>query len=61
MHRDDVAELVRLWNGKFWLKASCRWPISSGGPEIGCAGIVLSNHGSRQVSALGEHARYSSG
>jgi L-lactate dehydrogenase (cytochrome) len=45
----DVAEMVRLWNGRFCLKGVMSTADARRAAEIGCAGIVLSNHGGRQL------------
>ena len=49
MNWDDVAEMVRLWNGKFCLKGVMSVEDARRAVEIGCSGIVLSNHGGRQL------------
>jgi len=49
MSWDDVAEMVRLWDGKFCLKGVMSGADANRAAEIGCAGIVLSNHGGRQL------------
>jgi L-lactate dehydrogenase (cytochrome) len=49
MNWDDVAEMVQLWNGKFCLKGVMSVADAKQAAEIGCAGIVLSNHGGRQL------------
>ena len=49
MNWDDVAEMVRLWDGKFCLKGVMSVGDAKRAAEIGCAGIVLSNHGGRQL------------
>src|SRR5947208_10479490 len=46
---DDVAEMGQLWNGKFCLKGIMTVADARRAVEIGCAGIVLSNHGGRQL------------
>ncbi len=46
---DDVAEMVRFWNGKFCLKGVMSVDDAKRAVDIGCAGIVLSNHGGRQL------------
>jgi len=46
---DDVSEMVKLWNGKFCLKGVMSVEDARRAAEIGCAGIVLSNHGGRQL------------
>ena len=45
----DVAEMVQLWNGCFCLKGIMAVADAKRAAEIGCAGIVLSNHGGRQL------------
>ncbi len=46
---DDVAEMVRHWNGQFCLKGIMSVADAKRAVEIGCTGIVLSNHGGRQL------------
>lgn len=46
---DDVAEMVRHWNGQFCLKGIMSVEDARRAVEIGCTGIVLSNHGGRQL------------
>ncbi|TAM96273.1 MAG: alpha-hydroxy-acid oxidizing protein [Rhizobiaceae bacterium] len=46
---DDVAEMVRYWNGQFCLKGVMSVDDARRAVEIGCTGIVLSNHGGRQL------------
>ncbi|MEO8345601.1 MAG: alpha-hydroxy acid oxidase [Betaproteobacteria bacterium] len=46
---DDVAEMVRHWNGQFCLKGIMSVGDAKRAVEIGCTGIVLSNHGGRQL------------
>src|SRR5258707_12955790 len=46
---DDVAEMVKLWNGQFCLKGIMSVADAKRAVEIGCTGIVLSNHGGRQL------------
>ncbi|MFD2057672.1 alpha-hydroxy acid oxidase [Mesorhizobium calcicola] len=46
---DDVAEMVRLWSGPFCLKGIMSVEDAKRAVEIGCSGIVLSNHGGRQL------------
>ena len=45
----DVAEMVQLWNGQFCLKGIMSVADAKRAVEIGCTGIVLSNHGGRQL------------
>jgi L-lactate dehydrogenase (cytochrome) len=49
MNWDDVAEMVRAWNGQFCLKGVMSVHDAKRAAEIGCTGIVLSNHGGRQL------------
>jgi L-lactate dehydrogenase (cytochrome) len=49
MNWNDVAEMVRSWNGQFCLKGVMSVEDAKRAAEIGCAGIVLSNHGGRQL------------
>src|SRR5205823_1339733 len=49
MNWDDVAEMVRTWNGSFCLKGIMSVADARRAVEIGCTGIVLSNHGGRQL------------
>jgi len=45
----DVAEMVKLWDGKFCLKGIMSVDDARKAVDIGCAGIVISNHGGRQL------------
>jgi L-lactate dehydrogenase (cytochrome) len=49
MNWDDVAEMVRQWNGQFCLKGIMSADDAKRAIEIGCTGIVVSNHGGRQL------------
>src|SRR5438094_1390863 len=49
MNWDDVAEMVQLWNGQFCLKGVMTVADAKRAAQIGCTGIVLSNHGGRQL------------
>lgn len=49
MNWDDVAEMVQAWNGPFCLKGIMSVEDARRAVDIGCAGIVLSNHGGRQL------------
>jgi L-lactate dehydrogenase (cytochrome) len=49
MNWSDVAEIVRDWNGQFCLKGVMSAEDAKHAAEIGCTGIVLSNHGGRQL------------
>jgi L-lactate dehydrogenase (cytochrome) len=46
---DDVAEMVRHWNGQFCLKGIMSVADAKRAVDIGCTGIILSNHGGRQL------------
>jgi L-lactate dehydrogenase (cytochrome) len=49
MKWDDVAEMVRLWDGQFCLKGVMSIDDARRAIDVGCTGIVLSNHGGRQL------------
>lgn len=49
MNWNDVAEMVRLWNGQFCLKGIMSVADAKRAIEIGCTGIIVSNHGGRQL------------
>ncbi len=49
MSWDDVAEMVRHWGGQFCLKGIMSVEDARRAVDIGCTGIVLSNHGGRQL------------
>ena len=49
MSWDDVAEMVQAWGGQFCLKGIMSVEDAKRAVEIGCTGIVLSNHGGRQL------------
>jgi L-lactate dehydrogenase (cytochrome) len=49
MNWDDVAEMVQLWNGQFCLKGIMSVADAKRAVQIGSTGIVLSNHGGRQL------------
>lgn len=49
MNWDDVAEMVRLWDGQFCLKGVMSVADAKRAAEIGCTGVILSNHGGRQL------------
>ena len=46
---DDVAEMVQLWNGQFCLKGIMSVDDAKRAIDVGCNGLVLSNHGGRQL------------
>jgi L-lactate dehydrogenase (cytochrome) len=45
----DVAGMVKDWGGKFCLKGVMSVEDARRAVDIGCAGIVVSNHGGRQL------------
>jgi L-lactate dehydrogenase (cytochrome) len=49
MDWNDVAEMVTQWNGQFCLKGIMSTADAVRAAEIGCTGIVVSNHGGRQL------------
>jgi L-lactate dehydrogenase (cytochrome) len=49
MNWRDVAEMVKHWHGKFCLKGVMSVDDAKKAIDIGCAGIVVSNHGGRQL------------
>ena len=49
MNWDDAAEMVTQWNGQFCLKGVMSVADARRAVDIGCTGIVLSNHGGRQL------------
>ena len=49
MNWDDVASLVEFWNGQFCLKGVMSVEDAKRAVDIGCTGIVVSNHGGRQL------------
>ena len=46
---DDVAAMVQEWGGQFCLKVVMSVEDAKRAVEIGCTGIILSNHGGRQL------------
>ena len=46
---EDVAGMVREWGGQFCLKGIMSVEDARKAVEIGCTGIILSNHGGRQL------------
>jgi L-lactate dehydrogenase (cytochrome) len=46
---DDAAEMVRQWDGQFCLKGIMSPADAKRAADIGCTGIVVSNHGGRQL------------
>ncbi|GHC59887.1 alpha-hydroxy acid oxidase [Neogemmobacter tilapiae] len=49
MSWDDVAQMVQAWGGPFCLKGVISADDARRAADIGCSGIVLSNHGGRQL------------
>jgi L-lactate dehydrogenase (FMN-dependent) and related alpha-hydroxy acid dehydrogenases len=49
MNWDDVAEMVKFWDGQFCLKGIMSREDARRAVDIGCTGIVISNHGGRQL------------
>jgi len=46
---DDVAEMVEFWGGQYCLKGIMSAGDARRAVDVGCNGIVLSNHGGRQL------------
>jgi L-lactate dehydrogenase (cytochrome) len=46
---DDVAKMVQVWSGQFCLKGIMSVADAKRAAEIGCTGIIVSNHGGRQL------------
>ena len=49
MNWGDVEEMVKLWDGQFCLKGVMNPEDAKKAADIGCSGIVISNHGGRQL------------
>ena len=49
MNWEDVAEMVQFWNGQFCLKGVMSVADARRAADIGCTGVILSNHGGRQL------------
>ena len=49
MNWDDIAEMVQEWDGQFCLKGIMTTEDARRAVDIGCTGIILSNHGGRQL------------
>ena len=49
MNWDDVAEMVKFWDGEFCLKGIMSREDARKAVEIGCTGVIISNHGGRQL------------
>jgi L-lactate dehydrogenase (cytochrome) len=46
---DDVAKMVQVWSGQFCLKGIMSVADAKRAAEVGCTGIIVSNHGGRQL------------
>ncbi|MDA7569636.1 alpha-hydroxy-acid oxidizing protein [Emcibacteraceae bacterium] len=46
---DDIAEMVKFWDGEFCLKGIMSVEDARKAVDIGCTGIIISNHGGRQL------------
>jgi L-lactate dehydrogenase (cytochrome) len=49
MNWNDVAQMVKHWGGQFCLKGIMSPEDAKRAIDIGCTGIVVSNHGGRQL------------
>jgi len=49
MNWTDVAEMVKQWDGMFCLKGVMSVEDARKAVDIGCSGVVVSNHGGRQL------------
>ena len=49
MNWQDVADMVDFWDGQFCLKGIMSVEDARRAVDIGCTGIVISNHGGRQL------------
>jgi L-lactate dehydrogenase (cytochrome) len=49
MNWQDVEEMVKVWDGQFCLKGIMSVEDAKKAVDIGCTGIILSNHGGRQL------------
>ncbi|MBL8361421.1 MAG: alpha-hydroxy-acid oxidizing protein [Rubrivivax sp.] len=49
MNWDDVAQMVQAWGGPFCLKGVMSAADAQRAADIGCRGVILSNHGGRQL------------
>ncbi|RBO85760.1 alpha-hydroxy acid oxidase [Marinomonas aquiplantarum] len=49
MDWDDVEEMVKFWDGEFCLKGIMSREDARKAVEIGCTGVIVSNHGGRQL------------
>lgn len=46
---DDVAAMVKEWDGQFCIKGIMSVEDAKKAADIGCTGIIISNHGGRQL------------
>jgi len=46
---DDVAKMVQDWDGQFCLKGVMSAADAKRAADIGCTGVIVSNHGGRQL------------
>lgn len=49
MNWQDVEQMVKFWDGEFCLKGIMTVEDAKRAVDIGCTGIVISNHGGRQL------------
>ncbi|GGF76393.1 alpha-hydroxy acid oxidase [Alteromonas lipolytica] len=49
MNWKDVEDMVKFWDGQFCLKGIMSTDDARRAVDIGCTGIVISNHGGRQL------------
>jgi L-lactate dehydrogenase (cytochrome) len=49
MNWNDVEQMVQQWGGPFCLKGVMSAEDAQRAADIGCAGVILSNHGGRQL------------
>lgn len=49
MNWKDVEEMVKFWDGQFCLKGIMSVEDARKAVDIGCTGIIISNHGGRQL------------
>jgi L-lactate dehydrogenase (cytochrome) len=49
MNWTDVGEMIREWDGQFCLKGVMSAEDAKHAADIGCNGIIVSNHGGRQL------------
>lgn len=49
MNWKDVEDMVKFWDGQFCLKGIMSADDAKRAVDIGCTGIVISNHGGRQL------------